>query len=130
KSQGLQEVPFGPSALSLMMIQSRSAPAENIHEPEAIDMGGIRSSRIALVIVGIAVGFAPVFVYHAAEPRAPEWKLVWSDEFDGKEIDRSKWDYDLGNGFYDYEANAWISGWGNNELEYYTRDPENAFVKD
>ena len=24
-----------------------------------------------------------------------EWKLVWSDEFDGKELDRSKWDYRL-----------------------------------
>jgi beta-glucanase (GH16 family) len=113
-----------------MMIRGRSVTAENVPEPEAIGMGGIHSFRIALVIVGIAVGFAPVFVYHAAEPPVPEWKLVWSDEFDGKEIDRSKWDYDLGNGFYDYEANTWISGWGNNELEYYTREPENAFVKD
>jgi len=24
-----------------------------------------------------------------------EWELVWSDEFDGKELDRSKWDYRL-----------------------------------
>ncbi|MBM4072876.1 MAG: glycoside hydrolase family 16 protein [Planctomycetes bacterium] len=58
------------------------------------------------------------------------WKLVWSDEFDGTQIDRTKWDYDVGNGFYSYDANQWISGWGNNELQYYTRAPENAFVKD
>jgi beta-glucanase (GH16 family) len=59
-----------------------------------------------------------------------KWKLAWSDEFDGKEIDRTKWDFDLGNGFYDYEAKQWIAGWGNGELQYYTREPENAFVKD
>jgi beta-glucanase (GH16 family) len=76
------------------------------------------------------IGFMPILGQHTAVPAAPEWKLVWSDEFDGKEIDRTKWDFDLGNGFYNYGANAWISGWGNNELQYYTRAPENAFVKD
>ncbi|MFO0805569.1 MAG: glycoside hydrolase family 16 protein [Gemmataceae bacterium] len=65
----------------------------------------------------------------AAQPAA-EWKLTWSDEFDGNEIDRAKWDFDIGNGFYNYDANQWISGWGNNELQYYTKEPENAFVKD
>jgi beta-glucanase (GH16 family) len=59
-----------------------------------------------------------------------EWKLTWSDEFDGKEIDRTKWDFDIGNGFYSYDANQWISGWGNNELQYYTKEPENASVAD
>ena len=43
-------------------------------------------------------------------------------------IDRKKWDYDVGNGFFNYGANTWISGWGNNELQYYTREPENAFA--
>lgn len=65
----------------------------------------------------------------AAEPEAG-WKLSWSDEFDGAEIDRNKWDFDLDNGFFNYDANQWIGGWGNNELQYYTREPENAFVKD
>lgn len=66
----------------------------------------------------------------AAEPPPPGWKLVWSDEFEGTEIDRTKWDRDIGNGFYNYGANTWISGWGNDELQYYTREPENAFVKE
>lgn len=67
----------------------------------------------------------------AQDPPAPaQWKLTWSDEFDGKDIDRGKWDFDIGNGFFNYAANTWISGWGNNELQYYTREPENAFVKD
>jgi len=85
--------------------------------------------RCALLI-GMGVVLAWLSVNEAAEPPAVEWNLVWSDEFDGKEIDKSKWDFDLGNGFYNYGADQWINGWGNDELEYYTREPENAFVKD
>ncbi len=62
---------------------------------------------------------------------APEgWKLVWNDEFDGQKIDPEKWDFDLGNGFYDYDAQQWIPGWGNDEKQFYTRNPRNAFVRD
>jgi beta-glucanase (GH16 family) len=77
-----------------------------------------------LAIPGLLIAAAA----HAAEP-PPGWKLVWADEFDGAEIDRTKWDRDLGNGFYSYDANQWISGWGNAELEYYTREKENSFVE-
>ncbi len=39
-----------------------------------------------------------------------EWKLVWSDEFEGNGLpDSTKWTHNVGN---------W--GWGNNELQYYT----------
>ena len=49
-----------------------------------------------------------------------DWNLVWSDEFDGAEVDDSKWTYDIGN---------W--GWGNNELQYYTeKRKQNARVED
>lgn len=51
------------------------------------------------------------------------WKLVWSDEFDtpdGTQPDPAKWVYDIGGG---------ESGWGNNELEYYTKDPANSVIK-
>lgn len=65
-----------------------------------------------------------------AQPQETEWRLTWSDEFDGAAIDAKKWDFDLGNGFYNYDANQWISGWGNGEFQYYTNDPSNAFVKD
>ena len=37
------------------------------------------------------------------------WKLVWADEFDGPTLDSNKWTLESGG-----------SGWGNNELEYYT----------
>jgi beta-glucanase (GH16 family) len=50
---------------------------------------------------------------------ATDWKLIWSDEFNGPENsapDPAKWAYDLGAG-----------GWGNHELEAYTKNPENVF---
>ena len=51
----------------------------------------------------------------------PAEVYFWHDEFDGDEIDNSKWTYDIGTG---------ASGWGNNEWEYYTDRKENAYVKD
>ncbi|MBX9680331.1 MAG: glycoside hydrolase family 16 protein [Gemmataceae bacterium] len=83
-----------------------------------------RIAASALLVVAFACG---LFAGGNAEPG---WKLTWSDEFDGEKIDPKKWDYDLGNGFFNYDANQWIHGWGNNELQAYTKDPENAFVKD
>jgi beta-glucanase (GH16 family) len=65
----------------------------------------------------------------AKPPREAPWVLVWNDEFDGDRIDTAKWDFDLGNGFFDYKSHSWIAGWGNEELQYYTREPENVFVK-
>lgn len=48
-----------------------------------------------------------------------EWDLVWSDEFTSEIPDTTKWTYDIGN---------W--GWGNNELEYYTKNKsENARIE-
>jgi len=54
-----------------------------------------------------------------------QWKLVWSDEFNYFGLpDATKWDYDTGDGCPD------LCGWGNNELQYYTRDSlKNARVE-
>ena len=60
----------------------------------------------------------------------PGWKLVWADEFEGSEVDRSKWDFDLGNGFFDYRTHTWVAGWGNEELQVYTDAPANVRVHD
>ncbi len=52
-------------------------------------------------------------------PKPPEgMELVWSDEFDGDDIDRSNWTFDIG---------GW--GWGNGEAQYYTDREENARVQ-
>ena len=50
----------------------------------------------------------------------PQWRLVWSDEFDTAGLpDPAKWYYDTGG-----------HGWGNNELQFYTeRRLENARVE-
>ncbi|HET9487024.1 MAG TPA: glycoside hydrolase family 16 protein, partial [Chryseosolibacter sp.] len=54
-----------------------------------------------------------------------ERKLVWSDEFEvNGSPDSTKWGYDLGDGCPDN------CGWGNNELQYYTRDAKNVRVED
>lgn len=47
------------------------------------------------------------------------WKLVWSDEFNGTSLDTSVWSYEIGNG---------RDGWGNWEVEYYTNRTDNVRV--
>lgn len=39
--------------------------------------------------------------------------LVWSDEFDGTELNMSDWNFEIGNG---------RNGWGNLEAQYYTKE--------
>lgn len=51
--------------------------------------------------------------------------LVWNDEFDGETLDTTKWDYQYGNG-----GEYGISGWGNNEWQYYLSREENVCVED
>lgn len=54
------------------------------------------------------------------------WKMIFHDEFDGDKLDTSKWSYD--EGFMLDENDINTAGWGNQELEYYTRD--NVSVSD
>lgn len=51
------------------------------------------------------------------QAQAQTWNLVWSDEFDSTAIKSSNWKFETGG-----------SGWGNNELEYYTNRPDNATI--
>ncbi|MDB9741330.1 glycoside hydrolase family 16 protein [Akkermansiaceae bacterium] len=67
---------------------------------------------------------------HNSKSEPSDWELVWSDEFDGDKIDSTKWDFDTSNGFFTKDTKQWVSGWGNNELQYYTSNKENAYVKD
>jgi beta-glucanase (GH16 family) len=60
----------------------------------------------------------------ASSSADPGWTLVWSDEFDepaGTPPDPKHWGYNRGDG-----TGESIAGWGNNELEYYRDNPENA----
>ncbi len=42
------------------------------------------------------------------------WNQVWSEEFEGTQLNSNNWSYEIGN-----------SGWGNNELQNYTNSPSN-----
>lgn len=52
------------------------------------------------------------------------YELVWSDEFDGTELDASSWEAQTGTG----TAYGLPVGWGNNELQYYTNFSNNLEV--
>ena len=72
----------------------------------------LRSISASLFVCTLSIWAAPV---HEV---GPQWKLVWSDEFngvDGSPPDLAKWTYDTGG-----------DGWGNKELESYTSRLENV----
>jgi len=49
--------------------------------------------------------------------------LVWSDEFNGAQLDPEVWFYETGDGSqYGFGQNGVTPGWGNNELQYYLPD--------
>ena len=47
------------------------------------------------------------------------YQLVWSDEFDSPSLDLTSWTRETGG-----------TGWGNNELEYYTNRDTNSYLQD
>ena len=55
---------------------------------------------------------------NSSEIREGEWKLVWSDEFDGARIDTSNWNYQI------VEAGRF-----NDEWQRYTNSDENAYIE-
>lgn len=70
------------------------------------------------------IAFALLLFAPGSTLSAPhDWSIVWSDEFASPTIDPSKWTFDTGNGAPD------LTGWGNNELEYYTSRSENARIE-
>lgn len=73
----------------------------------------IHPELIAAILLILGVGVA-----HA------DWRLVWSDEFEGTAIDTNRWTFDIGTG------GPKLVGWGNNELEYYTSRTQNVSVVD
>jgi len=71
----------------------------------------------------ICISAALMLLTGFEKPLKPFRKLVWSDEFNQNGTpDSSRWSYDLGTGN--------PPGWGNNELQYYTRDAKNVRVAD
>ena len=51
--------------------------------------------------------------------RAEPKNLIWLQNFDENYLSPDVWNYSTSNGFYDRKE--FISGWGNGELQYYTK---------
>lgn len=81
-----------------------------------------RKAGLATALAGLVAGCAAVSSPSETALVTPVdrgWELVWADEFDGKLIDRTKWDFDI---------DCW--GGGNNERQCYTDRPANAAIDD
>jgi len=77
------------------------------------------ASWFAIVTLGIFASLALTGCGPAEKPVAYEgYTLDWTDEFRGREIDTTLWRFVAGGG-----------GYGNNELQYYTNDPQNARIE-
>lgn len=79
----------------------------------------VKNGYKILGIAAIAFGFAGCEVEPIQTLPDRNFELVWNDEFDGNvgdPVDSTKWTYDLGTG---------QNGWGNNELQSYTKEAEN-----
>ena len=64
----------------------------------------------------------------AKRSSAQHGELIWKDEFQGTEVDTSKWSAQIGNGF-NLSDGTYISGWGNNELQFYRDIGENTRIE-
>ena len=81
------------------------------------------SAVMAVFVTGSII--QPVEIKSTAQD---EYKLIWSDEFDGDSLDMKNWSYELGNWKLDENGNYITNGWGNNEQQFYT--DKNASVED
>jgi beta-glucanase (GH16 family) len=81
----------------------------------------MRKPRLLLTAAAVIVTLTSSLVAVTSNDRAEAaiGPVTWSDEFNGAagtSIDGSKWKFDIGG-----------SGWGNNELEYYTNSTRNVY---
>ena len=72
--------------------------------------------KLALPCALLAALLVPGAAAQAPPPSG--WQLVWSDEFDGAKLDRSKWGFDV---------DCW--GGGNDERQCYTSSKRNAAIE-
>ena len=99
---------FVPNSESGMSTVDGSPLKAGKHDIKVHAQGGkVQLSDISFTMLQKAVSTPDTLVQNMI---GTEWKLVWSDEFDGAGLpDSTKWMYNVGN---------W--GWGNNEPQYYT----------
>ncbi len=79
----------------------------------------ITFSSLLAGLIGCGGGVSNESDFEAVNTSAPvnDWVMVWNDEFDGAQIDTSKWTHEVN-----------CNGGGNQEQQCYTDSPENSFV--
>lgn len=76
----------------------------------------MRASRPAaalLLAAGLGLLLGPL---QPAAAASKNWTLLWGDEFEGNELDRTQWNYELGWGCQYLSAGWPMCGFGNKEL--------------
>jgi len=86
-----------------------------------MDLSNRNKIIFILILCFLAVGLAGC---SPAPETAPDWEregwtLVWQDEFEGEELDPTRWVKEIGG-----------HGWGNIEKQFYTDRPENVRLED
>ena len=88
----------------------------NLSSPVNCTVG---TSQATATIVNSDLTYLPTDTTGYTTPASyPGYQLAWSDEFSGNTLNLQNWTFDIGNN----------SGWGNQELEYYTSRVNNVFV--
>lgn len=83
-----------------------------------IENGKIKTTaRGTSTITATANGFSAKCNLTVTREDLP-YQMVWSEEFDGPELDLNKWRIETGGG-----------GWGNQEKQFYTNRPENLRIE-
>jgi beta-glucanase (GH16 family) len=106
---GSMEIPKASGSEKLKMVKRDGAPLDSgIHVIRFhYDSGAVMIDKICFDLIRPHKKSPVVLTQNTM---GKNWKLVWSDEFNGEGLpDTVKWLFDVGN---------W--GWGNNELQYYT----------
>lgn len=96
----------------------RDACADRFYDGPHSQAGGMKRKRNVAWLGMMAMLLLGGSFRAQAAPAQGQWKLVWSDEFngvDGSPPDLAKWDFATGG-----------NGWGNKELETYTSRLENV----
>ncbi len=82
---------------------------------EFVQNNSTDTGAVYLDDVSVGLGLVPA----TKQVGSKTYQLVWSDEFDGSSLNTGNWTPETGAG-----------GWGNNEVQTYTANPENLRVKD
>lgn len=99
------------------------AESELFWESDNEDVATVVEGVVKALKSGVAeinVSYKDVSTSCVVDVKEKEYKLVWSDEFDGTELDIDNWSYDIGNGIW---------GWGVGEQGFSTSRTENVRVE-